>query len=68
MFDDPPFGYKFYVDDGSGEIQIFVSTSSNLDLSGLPLGQHVRVVGCSGQFATTYEVQPRVQSAITVLP
>jgi len=65
---DLPYGYKFYVDDGSGEIQIFVSASTSLDLSGLTLGQHVRVTGFSAQFDTTYEVQPRVQADIAVLP
>ncbi len=68
VLSDLPFGYKFYVNDGSGEIQIFVSASTGIDLSGLRLGQHVRVVGFSGQFDTTYEVQPRVQSDIRVLP
>jgi uncharacterized protein YdeI (BOF family) len=61
---DLPYGYKFYVNDGSGEIQIFVSASRKLDLSGLSLGQPVHVVGFSGQFETTYEVQPRVQADI----
>jgi DNA/RNA endonuclease YhcR with UshA esterase domain len=65
---DLPFGYMFSVDDGSGEIQIFVSASTEIDLSGLALGQPVRVIGFSGQFATTYEVQPRVQSDLRVLP
>jgi len=65
---DLPYGYKFYVNDGSGEIQIFVSASTSIDLSGLTLGQHVRVTGFSAQFDTTYEVQPRVQADIAVLP
>jgi len=68
VLSDLPFGYKFYVNDESGEIQIFVSASTGIDLSGLRLGQRVRVVGFSGQFDTTYEVQPRVQSDISVLP
>jgi uncharacterized protein YdeI (BOF family) len=65
---DLPYGYKFYVNDGSGEIQIFVSASTGIDLSGLTPGQHVRVIGFSAQFDTTYEVQPRVQADITILP
>ena len=64
---DLPYGYKFYVNDGSGEIQIFVSASTGIDLSGLTPGQHVRVIGFSAQFDTTYELQPRVQADITVL-
>ncbi len=65
---DLPYGYKFYVNDGSGEIQIFVSASTAIDLSGLAPGQRVRVSGFSAQFDTTYEVQPRVQADISVLP
>jgi hypothetical protein len=64
---DLPYGYKFYVNDGSGEIQVFVSTSSNLDLSQMSLGTAVSITGFSGQFDTTYEVQPRIQRDLKVL-
>ena len=64
---DLPYGYKFYVNDGSGEIQVFVSTSCNLDLSQMSLGTAVSITGFSGQFDTTYEVQPRIQKDIKVL-
>jgi DNA/RNA endonuclease YhcR with UshA esterase domain len=64
---DLPYGYKFYVNDGSGEIQVFVSTSSNLDLSQMSLGTAVIISGFSGQFDTTYEVQPRIQRDLRVL-
>jgi DNA/RNA endonuclease YhcR with UshA esterase domain len=64
---DLPYGYKFYVNDGSGEIQVFVSTSSNLDLSQMSLGKAVNITGFSGQFDTTYEVQPRIQRDLKVL-
>jgi len=64
---DLPYGYKFYVNDGTGEIQVFVSTSCNLDLSQMSLGQKVSITGFSGQFDTTYEVQPRIQKDIKVL-
>ena len=65
---DLPYGYKFYINDGSGEIQIFVSASTNINLRDLTLGQRVHVIGFSGQFDTTYEVQPRVQGDINVHP
>jgi DNA/RNA endonuclease YhcR with UshA esterase domain len=64
---DLPYGYKFYVNDGTGEIQVFISTSCNLDLSQMSLGQKVSITGFSGQFDTTYEVQPRIQKDIKVL-
>lgn len=59
---DLPYGYKFYVNDGSGEIQVFVSASTSLDLSRVTSGRAIKVTGFSGQFDTTYEVQPRIQS------
>ena len=64
---DLPYGYKLYIDDGSGPVQIFVSASTGLDLSGLAPGQRIRVTGLSAQFDTTYEVQPRVQSDIALV-
>jgi hypothetical protein len=56
---DLPYGYKFWVDDGSGEIQIFVNTQTGIDVSGLRLGQRLLVTGFSAQFDTAYEVMPR---------
>jgi len=63
---DLPFGYKFFVDDGSGELQIFVNTQTGIDLSGLAAGQTVSVTGFSSQFDTHYEIDPRFPSDIAV--
>ena len=63
---DPPFGYKFFVDDGSGELQIFVNTQTGIDLSGLMAGQTVSVTGFSSQFDTHYEIDPRSPDDIEV--
>ncbi len=64
---DLPYGYKFMVNDGSGELTIFVSTQPNIDLSRLAVGQIVTVAGFSGQFDTHYEIIPRFQADIVVL-
>jgi hypothetical protein len=56
---DLPYGYKFWIDDGSGEVQIFVNVETGIDVSVLRLGQRVVVTGLSGQFDTDYEVLPR---------
>jgi len=61
---DLPFGFKFFVDDGSGELTIFVNTQTNIDLTGLALGQRVSVTGFSSQFDTHYEIDPRFQADI----
>ncbi|MEV0456683.1 hypothetical protein [Catellatospora methionotrophica] len=65
---DLPYGYKFLVDDGSGELTIFVSTQPGIDLSRIVVGRAVVVTGFSGQFDTHYEIIPRVQSDVLVLP
>src|SRR5262249_52459772 len=63
---DLPFGFIFHVDDGSGDLTIFVTTQTNIDLSGLAAGQTVTVTGFSSQFDTHYEILPRFPSDIAV--
>jgi hypothetical protein len=63
---DLPFGYKFFVDDGSGELQIFINTQTGIDVSGLAAGQTVSVTGFSSQFDTHYEIDPRFPADIVV--
>ena len=58
-FSDLPFGYIFFVDDGSGEAQIFVNVQTGIDVSTISLGQLVSVTGFSSQFADHYEIDPR---------
>jgi hypothetical protein len=64
---DLPYGYKFFVDDGSGELTIFVNTQTGIDLTGLAVGRTVRVTGFSSQFDTHYEIDPRFPADVTVL-
>lgn len=64
---DLPFGFKFFVDDGSGELTIFVNTQTGIDLSDLEVGQIVIVTGFSSQFDTHYEIDPRFPADVFVL-
>jgi hypothetical protein len=64
--DDTPYGYKLFVDDGSGEITIFINTQTGIDVSGFAVGQTVSVTGFSGQFDTHYEIDPRFPADIVV--
>jgi hypothetical protein len=64
---DLPYGYKFFVNDGSGEVTIYVNTQTGITLSGLAAGQLVRVVGFSSQYDTHYEIDPRFPADILVL-
>ena len=59
VFNDPPYGFIIFIDDGSGEVHSFVSASTGIDVSGLSPGQTIEVTGFSGQFADHYEVDPR---------
>lgn len=67
--DDSPYGYKLYIDDGSGEVQVFVHVSAGFDkaaLQALTVGQRITVVGLTAQYETTYEVAPRQPSDLTI--
>ena len=64
---DLPFGFIVVVNDGSGDINVFVAASTGIDVSGLSQGQTIEVTGFSGQFADHFEVDPRIQSDIRVV-
>jgi hypothetical protein len=64
---DPPFGTKFFVNDGSGELTIFVNIQTNIDVSGVTVGRLVSVTGFSSQFDMHYEIDPRFAADLTVL-
>lgn len=66
VVDDLPYGYYLAVDDGSGAVRVYVPASTGIDVSGLAVGQGVRVVGLSYQFADHYEVDPRMPGDITL--
>lgn len=56
---DLPFGFIIIVNDGSGEVNVFVAASTGIDVSGLSQGDAIEVTGFSGQFADHFEVDPR---------
>jgi uncharacterized protein YdeI (BOF family) len=68
VFNDLPYGFIIFIDDGSGEVHSFVSASTGIDVNGLSPGQTIEVTGFSGQFADHYEVDPRTQADIKVIP
>ena len=68
IINDLPFGFIIFMNDGSGEVHVFVTASTGIDVSGLSPGQTIEVTGFSGQFADSFEVDPRTQSDIRVLP
>jgi len=68
IVNDLPFGFIIVVNDGSGDINVFVCASTGIDVSGLSPGQTIEVTGFSGQFADHFEVDPRFQTDIKVVP
>jgi len=67
IVNDLPFGFIVFINDGSGEVHSFVAASTGIDVSGLSPGQTVEITGFSGQFASDFEVDPRIQSDIRVI-
>lgn len=66
--DDAPYGYKLFINDGSGEIQIFCHASAGFTRASVqPFmpGQRVQATGLSMQYETTYEVSPRESGGLT---
>jgi DNA/RNA endonuclease YhcR with UshA esterase domain len=65
---DLPYGYKAFIDDGSGEFLIFVNASTGLveNARDWKVGDFVSVIGFSGQYENTDEIIPRVLSDITI--
>ena len=60
--DDLPFGYSVFIDDGSGETQVFIPATTGVNpfnLGFVTIGATVRAIGYSGQFRAQYEVLPR---------
>jgi len=56
---DGDFGHKFSIDDGSGEITVFVNLGTNVDVGPLAVGQLIEVTGFSSQFTDHYEIDIR---------
>lgn len=65
---DEPWGWKVMVDDGSGPVLVFVDAETNVDVQTLRAGDTVEVTGFAGQYDDHYEVVPRAQVDIRVVP
>ncbi len=65
---DPPYGYKAFIDDSSGEIQIFANVSTGLvdKARNWKVGDFISVIGFVGQYENTYEIMPRILSDIRI--
>lgn len=66
IVNDLPYGYRIFVDDGSGVAQVFVYPSTGINVSSLQPGQKIKVIGFSAQFVDHYEINPRIPGDIQV--
>jgi len=66
---DLPYGYKLWIDDGSGRLQLFFAPSAgDFELSRIRVGQTVTATGFSGQYDSVYEVLPTSPTDLQIAP
>ncbi len=60
--DDAPYGYKVFIDDGSGELQVFIDASTELfrNATTWKPGDSIEVIGFAGRYKKIYEIMPRI--------
>jgi hypothetical protein len=58
---DETYGWKLWLDDGSGQAQVYLNRSTDIDAHApyLKAGRKLRVTGFGNQYDTAYEVDPR---------
>ena len=58
------YGYKIFIDDGSGELQVFIDAATELiaDVTVWQPGDRVKVTGFAGRYQETHEIMPRIPS------
>jgi len=66
---DLPYGYKLWIDDGSGRLQLFFAPSAgDFGLQRIRVGQTVTATGFSAQYDAVYEVLPVSPADLQVAP
>ncbi|MFL5384406.1 MAG: DNA-binding protein [Longimicrobiaceae bacterium] len=66
---DLPYGYKLWIDDGSGRLQLFFAPSAgDFGLRKIRVGQTLTATGFSGQYDAVYEVLPTSLSDLHLGP
>jgi DNA/RNA endonuclease YhcR with UshA esterase domain len=60
---DEQYGYKVFIDDGTGQAQVYINTTTDINPNApyLKPGRTIRVTGFANQYDTAYEVDPRSQ-------
>jgi DNA/RNA endonuclease YhcR with UshA esterase domain len=70
LHSDLPYGYKIFINDGSGLLNIFVNASAGFlgDTTEWKISDSISVIGFSAQYGAEYEVEPVVRKDISVFP
>ena len=65
---DIPYGYKIFINDGSGLLNIFINASTELisDTLQWRISDSISVTGFSAQYDAEYEVEPRIREDLQV--
>jgi DNA/RNA endonuclease YhcR with UshA esterase domain len=58
--------WSFYVNDGSGQVQVFIDKDTQIDMRGYTSPTQVTIIGFSGNYNGTPQLMPRYQSDIAV--
>lgn len=62
-----PFGFRIPLNDGSGEVVVFVSSSTKISQQGLQIGDRLAVTGFRGAFKGQHQIYPRFPADIKVI-
>lgn len=67
---DAQYGYKVFIDDGTGQAQVYINSTTDIDPNApwLKPGRAIRVTGFGNQYDTAYEVDPRSRKDIRPVP
>lgn len=61
LVDDWPYGWKMYLDDGSGAALVFISMSTGIHIDPLRNAPEITASGYCGRYKDHYEILPRTQ-------
>jgi len=62
-----PYGFRVPVDDGTGEIIAYVSTSTGVSTKELVPGKQVELIGVAGQFNQRFQIYPRSPADVKLI-
>jgi len=62
-----PYGFRVSVDDGTGEIIAYVSTSTGVSPKDFVVGQRVELTGVAGKFNQNFQIYPRSTADVKLL-